>query len=146
VGDFPGKIVHDFRGFRFTKFTWKAERMIATYGPMFILLAVAATLAGLFFLGATFLGGKLKKTEEKMMPFECGSESSGGNHLKLSVKFYLTAILFVVFDIEAVFIYPWAIQFRSLGWFGLFSMIGFLTVLIVGLVYCWRKGALEWES
>lgn len=120
--------------------------MIATYGPMFILLAVAAALAGLFFLGATFLGGKLKKTEEKMMPFECGSESSGGNHLKLSVKFYLTAILFVVFDIEAVFIYPWAIQFRSLGWFGLFSMIGFLTVLIVGLVYCWKKGALEWES
>ena len=120
--------------------------MIATYAPMFLMLTVAALVAGAFFVGATFLGGKLKVTPEKMKPFECGSESSGGNHLKLSVKFYLTAILFVVFDIEAVFIYPWAVQFKSLGWTGLLSMFGFIAVLVVGLVYCWKKGALEWES
>ena len=102
-------------------------------------------LAGLFFLGASTLGGKLKETPEKMMPFECGSDSSGGRHLKLSVKFYLTAILFVVFDIEAVFVYPWAIQFRSLGWLGLAEMMSFLGVVVVALVYVWRKGALEWE-
>ena len=119
--------------------------LFATYGPMLIMIAVALLLATLFFTGATLLGPK-NPTREKMLPFECGSESSGGRHLKLSVKFYLTAILFVVFDIEAVFIYPWAIQFRSLGWLGLFEMFGFLAVVVVALVYVWRKGALEWES
>jgi NADH-quinone oxidoreductase subunit A len=120
--------------------------MIGTYLPMFLMIAVAIALAALFFTGASFLGGKLEKNPEMMKPFECGSESSGGNHLKLSVKFYLTAILFVVFDIEAVFIYPWAVQFKSLGWVGLGSMFGFLAVVVVALVYVVRKGALEWES
>jgi NADH-quinone oxidoreductase subunit A len=113
---------------------------------MFLMIAVAVILALLFFTGATFLGGKLNKTPEKMQPFECGSESSGGNHLKLSVKFYMTAILFVVFDIEAVFIYPWAVQFKNLGWVGLGSMVGFLSVVVVALVYVVKKGALEWEN
>ncbi len=119
--------------------------LIARYAPMFLMIGAAGLLASLFFLGATFLGKK-NPTKEKMLPFECGSESSGGRHVKLSVKFYLTAILFVVFDIEAVFIYPWAIQFRSLGWFGLAEMFGFLVVVVVALVYVWKKGALEWES
>jgi NADH-quinone oxidoreductase subunit A len=121
------------------------HNQIAIYAPVFIMLAVSSLVAALFFTGASFLGKK-NPTKEKMLPFECGSESSGGRHLKLSVKFYLTAILFVVFDIEAVFIYPWAVQFRSLGWFGLAEMFGFLAVVIVALVYVWRKGALEWES
>lgn len=120
--------------------------MIATYLPMFLMIAVAITLAVVFWTGATFLGGKLRPNPEQMKPFECGSESSGGNHLKPSVKFYLTAILFVVFDIEAVFLYPWAVQFKELGWIGLASMFGFLAVIIVALVYVVRKGALEWES
>ena len=118
----------------------------ATYAPVLLMITAAALLGSAFFLGATFLGGKLKKTDEKMLPFECGSDSSGGRHIKLSVKFYLTAILFVVFDIEVVFIYPWVLQFKTLGWFGLASMFGFLSVIVVGLVYCWKKGALEWES
>lgn len=120
--------------------------MIPTYAPMFLQIFVACLLAALFFTGATFLGGKVNKTAEKMKPFECGSESSGGNHLKLSVKFYLTAILFVVFDIESVFIYPWAVRFKELGWVGLFSMFSFLAVVVVALVYVVKKGALEWES
>ena len=120
--------------------------MISTYAPMFLMMAVAALLAGLFFVGASYLGGKVNETREKMLPFECGSESSGGRHLKLSVKFYLTAILFVVFDIESVFIYPWAVQFKNLGWTGLGSMFGFMSVVIVALVYVVKKGALEWES
>ena len=120
--------------------------LVATYGPMFMGIAGAAGLAALLWTIATVLGRKINKTPEKMLPFECGSESSGGRHLKLSVKFYLTAILFVVFDIETVFVYPWAIQFRSLGWFGLIEMFGFLAVVLVALIYVWRKGALEWES
>ncbi len=119
--------------------------LISTYAPMFLMIAVSGLLAGLFFLGASVLGKK-NPTREKMMPFECGSESSGGRHVKLSVKFYLTAILFVIFDIETVFIYPWAVHFRALGWLGLFEMFGFLSVVVVALIYVWRKGALEWES
>jgi NADH-quinone oxidoreductase subunit A len=119
--------------------------MFSTYTPVFLLVFIAFALAGLFFAGATFLGPK-KPTLEKSQPFECGSESTGGRHLKLSVKFYLTAILFVVFDIEAVFIYPWAVRFQSLGWVGLASMVGFLLTVVVGLIYCWKKGALEWEK
>ncbi len=120
--------------------------MIATYAPMFMMLLAAGLLAFVFWGLATYLGRHKKPTPEKLTPFECGSESSGGRHLKLSVKFYLTAILFVVFDIESVFVYPWAIQFRWMGWFGLAEMLGFLAVIVVALVYVWRKGALEWET
>ena len=119
--------------------------MVATYTPMFLLFAFAAVIAVGMFCAGQFIGPK-NPTPEKMEPFECGSESSGGQHAKLSVKFYLTAILFVVFDIEAIFVYPWAVMFRSLGWVGFVTMLSFLGVLVVGLVYCWKKGALEWES
>ena len=120
--------------------------MIAIYAPMFLLLAISAAIAGLFWGVATYLGRHKKPNPGKLAPYECGSESSGARHVKVSVKFYLTAILFVVFDIEAVFTYPWAIHFRDLGWLGLEEMLGFLTVLAVALVYVWRKGALEWET
>jgi NADH-quinone oxidoreductase subunit A len=119
--------------------------MIA-YVPMFILFAIALVLTMAFFAAATLLGPKNKGEPEHNMPFECGSESSGGRQFRLSVKFYLTALLFVVFDIEAVFLYPWGVKFRSLGWLGLVEMLGFLAVLVVGLVYVWKKGALEWET
>ena len=94
---------------------------------------------------ATIFGPKGVDSEGKMAPYESGSESDGARHLRLSVKFYLTAILFVVFDIEAVFLYPWASRFRDFGWFGLAEMSLFITVLVVTLVYAWKKGALEWE-
>ncbi len=119
--------------------------MIATYAPMFLLLVVAFALSSLFYGVATYLGRHKNPNPEKNAPFECGSESTGG-HLKLSVKFYLTAILFVVFDIESVFVYPWAIHFRDLGWFGFIEMLGFLSVIVVALAYVWKKGALEWET
>ncbi|APS00142.1 NADH-quinone oxidoreductase subunit A [Pajaroellobacter abortibovis] len=119
--------------------------MHAMYAPIFLLLFISLTIAALFFLGASILGKK-KTTPEKMLPFECGSESTGANHVRLQVKFYLTALLFVVFDVEAVFIYPWAVEFRSLGWIGFSSMVAFLSVMLVVLIYVWRKGALEWES
>lgn len=118
--------------------------MVATYAPIFILFLLAAVVAGAMFSLSHFLGPK-NPSVEKLKPFECGAESAGGNHSKLSVKFYLTAILFVVFDIEAIFVYPWAIIFRELGWVGFLTMLSFLVVLVVGLIYCWKKGALEWE-
>jgi NADH-quinone oxidoreductase subunit A len=114
------------------------------YASLLLLFALAAGLTGLLFVLATWVGPH-NPTQEKMMPYECGSESTGGRHVTPSVKFYLTAILFVVFDVEAVLIYPWAIQVRALGYGGLATMASFVMLLFVGLVYVWKKGALEWE-
>jgi NADH-quinone oxidoreductase subunit A len=118
---------------------------MATYVPLFLLFLVAAGLAVVMFTLSTLLGPK-NPTPEKMIPYESGSESTGARFVKPSVKFYLTAILFVVFDIEVVLIYPWSLQFRSLGWAGLATMGSFITLLVVALVYVWKKGALEWEK
>jgi len=118
--------------------------MMAMYAPLLMMFAVAAALALGFFLASPLLGKK-KPTREKIIPYECGSETTGGRHVKVSAKFNLTAILFVIFDVEVVFIYPWAVDFRSLEWAGLLAMLGFLAALVLALAYSWRKGALEWE-
>ncbi|MDH5491749.1 MAG: NADH-quinone oxidoreductase subunit A [Myxococcales bacterium] len=127
--------------------------MFTDYLPVFLMLAVATIVAlGMFAL--TSLVGPKKMTPEKAIPYESGSETTGAAHLRLSVKFFLTAILFVVFDIEAVFLYPWAGLFRHMGelpglppiWFGFLEMVLFLIVLGITLVYAWKKGALEWEK
>lgn len=119
--------------------------MFSAYFPVFLMLGVAALVAVGVFALTTALGPK-NMTPEKAIPYESGSETTGASHIRLSIKFYLTAILFVVFDIEAVFLYPWASLFKDLGWFGFFEMLSFLVVLGVTLVYAWRKGALEWEN
>ncbi len=119
--------------------------MFSAYFPMFLMLGVAALVAiGVFSI--TSVAGTKNMTAEKAIPYESGSETTGARHIRLSVKFYLTAILFVVFDIEAVFLYPWASLFRELGWFGFVEMLAFLVVLGVTLAYAWKKGALEWEK
>jgi len=119
--------------------------MLSTYLPALIMLIFATVFAVALFTLTSVLGTK-KMTPEKAIPYESGSDSEGANHVRLSVKFYLTAILFVVFDIEAVFLYPWAAVFRQLGWFGLLEMFAFIAVLAITLVYAWKKGALEWEK
>ena len=119
--------------------------MFAVYLPVFIMLGVA-TLVALGMFTATSLAGPKNMTAEKAIPYESGSETTGANHIRMSIKFYLTAILFVVFDIEAVFLYPWAAMFRSLGWVGFVEMLLFIVILGVTLIYAWKKGALEWES
>jgi NADH-quinone oxidoreductase subunit A len=118
---------------------------MATYLPLLLLFLIAGVITVGLFTATSLLGPK-NPTPEKDIPYECGSESTGGRFVKPSVKFYLTAILFVVFDIEAVLIYPWTTQFRSLGWTGLATMVSFLALLVVALIYVWKKGALEWES
>ena len=119
--------------------------MFELYFPMFAMFAVVAVICAVMFLGGHLLGPK-HPTPEKLMPFECGNDTEGAKNTKMSVKFYLTAILFVVFDIEAVFLYPWAALYQSLGWTGLVEMLVFLALLTVALVYCWQRGALEWET
>lgn len=119
--------------------------MYQIYFPAFLMLAVAVVFASALFTLTSSLGTK-KMTPEKAIPYESGSDSIGSNQLRLSVKFYLTAILFVVFDIESVFLYPWGSIFRQLGWTGLFEMTAFILILALTLVYAWKKGALEWEK
>jgi NADH-quinone oxidoreductase subunit A len=118
--------------------------MAASYLPVLILLVLAVITALAFLAGAMFLGPK-GKFPEKMEPFECGEEQIVSPSLRFPVKFYMTALLFVVFDIEAVFLYPWAVLFQELGWMGLVEMALFLGVLGIGLAYVWKRGALDWD-
>lgn len=119
--------------------------LVELYLPMAIMFVIALAICAGMFVGGQLVGPK-NPTPEKMMPFECGNDSDGSGGARLSVKFYLSAILFVVFDIEVVFMYPWAVLFKSLGWYGFISMVVFIASLLVALAYCWKKGALEWES
>ena len=114
------------------------------YIPALVLLALAIGFA-FFTVVASRLVGPHKPTREKNMPYECGIEPIGGANDRFSVKFYLVAMLFIIFDIEAVFLYPWAVAFRELKLFGLIEMLVFIALLLVGYAYIWKKGALEWD-
>jgi NADH-quinone oxidoreductase subunit A len=108
----------------------------------FALLGSAAVLA--FLVATTLLGPKLKFAE-KQEPFECGEHQLVSPNQRFSVKFYMVAVSFIIFDVELVFLFPWSVVFRDLGWYGLFAMTPFLAVLVVGLAYEWLRGGLEWE-
>ena len=114
----------------------------------YIGVAVSFVLAGgiaalMVVLGSTL--GKKNPTSEKLAPFECGKDPFALPMGRLAIKFYLTAILFILFDVELVFLYPWAVVYRALGTLGLVEMGIFLGILIVGYVYAWDNGALEWK-
>src|SRR5512139_2411496 len=118
--------------------------MLAQYIPVLITFALALIVVTVMVNVNRFLSPR-NRTETKLTVFECGNEPSGSAWGRFSVKFYLTAILFIVFDVEVVFMYPWAVLFRKLGWFGFAEMAVFIGILTVGLLYVWRRGALEWE-
>ena len=109
------------------------------------LMSVVATLVALIAIGLGTLFGPKKNTEAKAMPYESGMNPYGEGTRRMPVRFYLIAVLFILFDIEVVFFLPWAITFRQLGLFGLIEMVIFIVILLVGYVYAWKKGALEWE-
>ena len=114
------------------------------YLPVVIMALVAALIPALFVSVGRFLGPR-KPSVVKGEAFECGNPPTGPAWGRFSVKFYLTAILFIVFDVEVVFLYPWSILFRRLGMFGFVEMMIFVAILTLGLAYVWRKGALEWD-
>jgi NADH-quinone oxidoreductase subunit A len=118
--------------------------MTAEYLPILVTFALAATVV-LAMIGLGQLLGPKSHNPVKLETFECGNPASGSAWGRFSVKFYMTAILFIVFDIEVVFMYPWAVLFRRLGWFGFGEMALFVGILGLGLLYVWRKGALEWD-
>lgn len=117
--------------------------MPQNYVPIFIFIAIIAVA-----LPLTLLAAKLVRPENpsraKLMPYECGIDPIDNARGRYTVRFYIVAILFVVFDVETIFLFPWAVQFKALGRFGLLEMFIFLGILIVGYVWIWRKGALEW--
>jgi NADH-quinone oxidoreductase subunit A len=117
------------------------------YIPVLILMAIGATIGGAAVLVSSLLGPKIKNVR-KDQPFECGVPGFGDTHRRVSVRFYLVAILFLLFDVEAVFFFPWAVVFReylALGTAILWSMSFFVAILLVGYWYVLRKGALEWD-
>ena len=118
--------------------------MPADYLPVFV-FAVITVATALLIVGLSTLITKSKPSRTKLMPYECGVDPIGSARRRFTVNFFIIAMLFIVFDIEAVFLYPWAVIFRELGLFGLVEMAVFVGVLIVGLAYVWKKGALEWE-
>jgi len=118
--------------------------MLGAYLPI-LLLVIVAVLFGLVSLVMSSLIGQKKFSVAKMAPYECGCEPVGTARERFSIKFYLIAMLFILFDIEAVFLYPWAILYKKLGMFGLIEMAVFIVILFVGYIYVWKKGALEWE-
>ena len=114
------------------------------YVGIVVTFVLAGTLAGAFILLASLLGPK-KPSTVKSEPFECGEVPFSLPVGPLSIKFYLIAILFILFDVELVFLYPWAVVFRALGAWGLVEMVIFLGILMVGFFYAWDNGALEWR-
>ncbi len=118
--------------------------MLIEYLPIGILILLAAAFAGGSVLLSSLVGPR-RPTPEKSAPYECGVTPVGSARDRFSVRFYLVATLFIVFDVEIVFLYPWAVIYRSLGWFGFWEMAAFLGILAIGLAYVWRKGGLEWE-
>ena len=118
---------------------------LSPYLPLAIVLLLAGVLA-LVIVNLAALLGPRRPSAIKSEPFEAGSESSGPARQRFAVKFYVVALLFIVFDVEAVFLYPWAVNFQALGWFGYTEMVVFAATLVVGLIYVWKKGALEFEQ
>ncbi|HSF81839.1 MAG TPA: NADH-quinone oxidoreductase subunit A [Anaerolineales bacterium] len=118
--------------------------MLTDYLPIAILLLVATVLAGLV-VAIGHLFGPRRPTERKSAPYESGMTPFGPGTRRMPVRFYMVAVLFILFDIEVVFFLPWAVVFRKLGIFGLIEMVIFVIILLVGYIYAWKKGALEWE-
>jgi len=118
--------------------------MLEQYLPIIIVLSIGA-IAGVVLTQINRLLGPRKPSDEKLSTYESGMEPVRTARERFSVKFYLVAMLFIVFDIEVVFMYPWAVQFRSLGLFGFVEMMVFVAILLVGLIYILKKGALQWH-
>lgn len=118
--------------------------MLNQYIPLILMFLVGGGIAAAMMALSEFLGPKVV-FREKMEPFECGENQIVSPKQRFSVRFYLIAMLFIIFDIEAVFLFPWAVIFQSLGIFGFIEMMVFIGILGIGLAYVWKKGALEWE-
>lgn len=118
--------------------------MLENYLPI-LMFVIVGLLVGVLPMALGFLIGPSRPDPDKNSPYECGFEAFEDSRMKFDVRFYLVAILFIIFDLEIAFLFPWAIVLDQIGLFGLLAMALFLSVLVVGFIYEWKKGALEWE-
>jgi len=122
--------------------------MLTNYLPILIFLAIAAVLAAVLLALGSVLGrlsARHRGDPEKLSPYECGFEPFEDNRMRFDVRYYLVAILFIIFDLEIAFLFPWAVSLARTGGFGLITMGVFLFILVIGFAYEWKKGALEWD-
>ena len=120
------------------------QDLLKEYVPIVVFLGVSGVI-GLALLIAPFIVAYSKPDPEKLSAYECGFNAFDDARMKFDVRFYLVSILFIIFDLEVAFLFPWAVAFRKIGAFGFWSMMVFLGVLTVGFIYEWKKGALEWD-
>ena len=120
------------------------ESLLREYLPILLFIGVALGLAIVIVL-ASFIAANQRPDSEKLSPYECGFEPFADARSKFDVRYYLVAILFIIFDLEVAFLFPWAVTLGKIGAFGFWSMVGFLGILTIGFIYEWKKGALEWE-
>ncbi len=118
--------------------------MLENYLPILI-FTIVGILFGAVFLALGFILGPRRPDSEKLSPYECGFEAFEDARMKFDVRYYLIAILFIIFDLEIAFLFPWAVVLREIGMFGFLAMVLFLGILVIGFVYEWKKGALQWE-
>jgi NADH-quinone oxidoreductase subunit A len=118
--------------------------VLAEYVPILLFIIIGIAI-GLIFPILGFFMGSREPDAEKTSPYECGFEAFEDARMKFDVRYYLVAILFIIFDLEIAFLFPWAIVFKQIGLIALVTMLIFLTILVVGFIYEWKKGALEWE-
>ncbi len=120
------------------------QELLVQYLPILIFLGIATGLSAIILL-ASFIIARQKPDLEKLSAYECGFDPFDDARGQFDVRFYLVAILFIIFDLEVAFLFPWAVALGDIGLFGFWSMVVFLAVLTIGFVYEWKKGALEWE-
>ena len=120
------------------------EALLQSYLPILIFIGVA-TAIGLALLVAPFIVAYKQPDSEKLSAYECGFAAFDDARMKFDVRFYLVSLLFIIFDLEVAFLFPWAVAFDDVGLFGFWAMMVFLAILTVGFIYEWRKGALEWD-
>ncbi len=121
-----------------------SEELLINYLPILIFIFIAAGLSVVMILGS-LLFGKQNPDPDKLSAYECGFDAFSDSRNKFDVRFYLVTLLFIIFDLEIAFLFPWAISLGEIGIFGFWSMVVFLGILTVGFIYEWKKGALDWE-
>ncbi|WP_212112709.1 NADH-quinone oxidoreductase subunit A [Bartonella queenslandensis] len=118
--------------------------LLSSYLPVLIFIVVSAIIAGVLLI-TPYIVAYRSPDPEKLSAYECGFNSFSDARMKFDIRFYLVSILFIIFDLEVAFLFPWAVSFKSIGMFGFWSMIVFLAILTIGFIYEWKKGALEWN-
>ncbi len=118
--------------------------MLGNYLPILVFLAVGLAVGALM-IALGFILGTRRPDDDKLSPYECGFDAFEDARMKFDVRYYLVAILFIIFDLEIAFLFPWAVVLNKIGMVGMLAMVVFLGILVVGFIYEWKKGALEWE-